>query len=276
MFLQQYGRYYYGKRLPIEVSEQVAAVTEGHTVVSFTKVFFVYLPAVASNLALFGHKAINKVEGVTEQEYSRGYKHVSSLKKAQANALASSMKQIPSFVMTALQSMFAQTEKYVYKYEAGGLRTFSLASRSVNKKTGAVSKVDIRMAKFFGFAISAIAIAEARAKKDANAFITGAQEIVAAARKQIQKVNVAVLSVFVSLIRRRAYEVEFTGDFAPGDVISIDSKTMTVTLNGTNALHLIGRDNFPILKPGKSELIYTDAEGTRTVRIRVKWQDRWL
>ena len=80
----------------------------------------------------------------------------------------------------------------------------------------------------------------------------------------------------LSLGKARVYEMEFIGEFKPGDTIVIDTKHFTVTLNGVNALHLVGNDNFPQLLPGVNELIYTDNEGQRTVRVRVIWQDRWM
>ena len=80
----------------------------------------------------------------------------------------------------------------------------------------------------------------------------------------------------ISLGKARVYEMEFIGEFKPGDTIVIDTKHFTVTLNGVNALHLVGNDNFPQLFPGANELIYTDNEGQRTVRVRVIWQDRWM
>ena len=80
----------------------------------------------------------------------------------------------------------------------------------------------------------------------------------------------------IFLEKAKSFEFEFIGGFKPGDVIVIDSKRMMVTLNGENALHLVGKDEFPEIRPEQNEFLYSDASGTRTVRIRIKWQDRWL
>lgn len=95
-------------------------------------------------------------------------------------------------------------------------------------------------------------------------------------RKQVLKPLTSSTPAGISLGKARVYEMEFIGEFKPGDTIVIDTKHFTVTLNGVNALHLVGNDNFPQLLPGANELIYTDNEGQRTVRVRVIWQDRWM
>jgi len=80
----------------------------------------------------------------------------------------------------------------------------------------------------------------------------------------------------VLLKKAKSFEFEFIGEFNPGDIVVIDSKRMIVTLNGENALHLVGKDEFPEIMPEGNEFLYSDISGTRVVRIRVKWQDRWL
>jgi len=94
--------------------------------------------------------------------------------------------------------------------------------------------------------------------------------------KQVLKPLRSSVQTGISLGKARVYQIEFIGEFKPGDTIVIDTKHFTVTLNGVNALHLVGNDNFPQLLPGVNELIYTDNEGQRTVRVRVIWQDRWM
>lgn len=81
-------------------------------------------------------------------------------------------------------------------------------------------------------------------------------------------------SVFIT--RAQSFTFEFLGEFKPNDILVIDSRNFTVTLNGENALHLVGRDQFPEIMPGENEWLYSDASGTRLLRIRVKWRDRWM
>lgn len=71
------------------------------------------------------------------------------------------------------------------------------------------------------------------------------------------------------------YGWEYTGDFAPGDRIIISSDLLTVTLNGSNVMHLVTGD-LPFFEPGSNTLTYEDSEGTRQIKIRVYWHGRWI
>jgi hypothetical protein len=94
--------------------------------------------------------------------------------------------------------------------------------------------------------------------------------------KQAMKFFRAAAQTIVLIRRFRLYEFQFEGEFVAGDVVTIDSKTFEVTLNGENALHLTGKDNFPTVRPGEQVLTYADEEGSRTVRVKIRWKDRWL
>jgi hypothetical protein len=76
-------------------------------------------------------------------------------------------------------------------------------------------------------------------------------------------------------IRVEVREIEFTGSFAVGDTIVIDMEEMTITLNGSNAMHLMEGDFFGLI-PGDNTLTYTDNEGSRTVRLMVTRKGRWM
>ncbi len=69
-------------------------------------------------------------------------------------------------------------------------------------------------------------------------------------------------------------EIEFVGDFKPGDVIIIDSNTLKMTLNRENALRWMRGDFFD-LNLGNNQLTYTDDQGSRTVLMRVTHRDRF-
>lgn len=69
--------------------------------------------------------------------------------------------------------------------------------------------------------------------------------------------------------------IRFTDDFAPGDQIVIDMDRLRMTLNGQNALHLMEGDFFRLIT-GKNELVYTDEETGRTVRMRITFRDRYV
>ena len=74
---------------------------------------------------------------------------------------------------------------------------------------------------------------------------------------------------------QHVYGWDYSGDFAPGDRIKVDRDRLTVTLNGSNAMHLVDGD-LPFFAPGPNTLTYEDSEGSRQVRIRVSWRGRWL
>jgi len=94
--------------------------------------------------------------------------------------------------------------------------------------------------------------------------------------KRIQKTLSAITLGLTSIKRHRLFEFEFIGPFAPGDVVKINSKTMEVTLNDENILHLIKKADFPIIPKGEQRLVYKDREGNRIVKVTVKWRDKWL
>ncbi|MDK8182123.1 phage tail domain-containing protein [Paenibacillus sp. UMB4589-SE434] len=70
-------------------------------------------------------------------------------------------------------------------------------------------------------------------------------------------------------------EIKFTGDFKPGDRLVIDTKKMTVTLNGQNVLHLFDGDFFNLVL-GTNKLMYTDGESARNILTRITHRDKFL
>lgn len=69
--------------------------------------------------------------------------------------------------------------------------------------------------------------------------------------------------------------IEFDGLFAPGDRIVIDSNTLTVTINGQNALQQTTGDFFD-LALGSNKITYTDTAGSRNVIIRITHRDKFV
>ncbi|MEK3718884.1 phage distal tail protein [Paenibacillus sp. FSL R7-0333] len=70
-------------------------------------------------------------------------------------------------------------------------------------------------------------------------------------------------------------EIVFTGSFAPGDRIVIDSKNLTFTKNGQNALHMMQGDFFD-LNLGSNNIVYTDPATGREVLIRITYRDKFI
>jgi hypothetical protein len=85
----------------------------------------------------------------------------------------------------------------------------------------------------------------------------------------------ANLEVSFSAGRYHVDSIEFTGEFKPGDQIVIDAEKLRLTLNGENALHLMRGDFFDLIT-GRNELVYTDNQTGRTVRMRITFKDRFV
>lgn len=85
----------------------------------------------------------------------------------------------------------------------------------------------------------------------------------------------ATLEVNFSASRYHVDVIEFSGEFKPGDKIVIDSEKLKFTLNDQNALHLMQGDFFD-LHTDENEIIYTDDQSGRTVRMRITFRDRYV
>jgi len=148
----------------------------------------------------------------------------------------------------------------------------------INKKiTGEVEGSAAIIKKAISFSLTASSEAGANITKHVILIpIFAACEAGAAIKKQVQKALQAISEGLASIRKYKQLDFEFIGPFAPGDVVRINSKTLEVTLNDENALHLVGKNYFPMVRPGDQELIYADEEGNRMVRIKVQWRDRWI
>ncbi len=97
-----------------------------------------------------------------------------------------------------------------------------------------------------------------------------------AMRKQMYVHLLGTMVYIASRLRlQRVWGWDYSGNFAPGDRIKVDRDRLTVTLNGSNMMHLVDGD-LPFFSPGPNALSYEDAEGTRQIKIRVLWRGRWL
>lgn len=67
--------------------------------------------------------------------------------------------------------------------------------------------------------------------------------------------------------------ITITGNFNSGDIISIDSRNLTITVNGVNK-DFTGI--FPTFQPGVQQVAYTDSFTTRTVNIAATNNTRLL
>lgn len=70
-------------------------------------------------------------------------------------------------------------------------------------------------------------------------------------------------------------ELRFLGEFKPGDKLVIDTRKMTVTLNGQNVIHLLDGDFFEFAL-GNNLVTYSDGEGVRNILTRITHRDKFL
>lgn len=95
-------------------------------------------------------------------------------------------------------------------------------------------------------------------------------------RERLQR---AVMHGITSMqARGRRYhidEIEFTGPFAPGDRIVIDSEKFKITRNGQNVSDLYAGDFFD-LNLGENNLTWTDPATGRSILIRITHRDKFL
>ena len=85
----------------------------------------------------------------------------------------------------------------------------------------------------------------------------------------------ATVEVSFSAGRMHVDVIEFSGEFKPGDQIVIDNERLRFLLNNQNALHLMNGDFFD-LNTGENEIIYTDNQSGRMVRMRITFRNRYV
>ena len=86
--------------------------------------------------------------------------------------------------------------------------------------------------------------------------------------------NIGTESDVYALLRQIAsVKFGYTGTIAPGETVCIDGRLFTVKLDGVNAVeNFTGK--YPTLFPGTNWVVYTDSEGSRTIKIVVYKRDR--
>lgn len=63
----------------------------------------------------------------------------------------------------------------------------------------------------------------------------------------------------------------------PGDELVINTRDLTVTLNGLNAMEYFAADSeFITLLNGENTIEYNDESGARKISFDIIWKDRWL
>jgi len=83
----------------------------------------------------------------------------------------------------------------------------------------------------------------------------------------------AVTDTYAMLRQIDSWTITFTGTLAAGKTVCINTRDYTVKNDGVNAIADFSGD-FPTIFPGTNWVVYTDTEGSRTVRIVVSKRDR--
>jgi hypothetical protein len=109
------------------------------------------------------------------------------------------------------------------------------------------------------------------------AAIESAMEFAASmVREMLRSATIESVSEFaVAVTLSHVNAITYSGNFAPGDRLVIDTRKQTVTLNGVNVLHLFDGDFFD-LAYGLNTLTYKDAEAARNILTRITHRDRYL
>ena len=72
-------------------------------------------------------------------------------------------------------------------------------------------------------------------------------------------------------------KLEFTGELAPGETLTIDTKEKTMLKQGQNVVHEIeGLHDFSLAPNATNKLVYEDSEGSREVLIQVREAGRYV
>ena len=123
--------------------------------------------------------------------------------------------------------------------------------------------------------VTAFGVIKGKVTKKMDEIVTAWLSATGSIGRRIGKIVRAIVSSWGNVDRHSSYQVEFAGNFSPGDVVVIDQNWRTVTVNGQRMPRLLlGR--VPQLVPGDTTIIYEDKEGRRQVRVTVKRQNRWV
>jgi hypothetical protein len=79
--------------------------------------------------------------------------------------------------------------------------------------------------------------------------------------------------LYAQLRQIDSWTFTFTGTLAAGKTVCFDGRDFTVKNDGVNAIANFTGD-FPSIFPGTNWVIYTDSEGSRTIRLVVSKRDR--
>ena len=279
MFPQTYGTQYYGKRYPIKTEQQLSGSVKGSVFVNYTRVFLIHLTAVAKGIATFKPLDVIKKLFATVGGTVTLKKKISFALIVTCENIGKTTKHIISLPITAISKTAAAIKKQAQITLSTISRSLTcFCSKSIYKNMQAKTIGIVDTAKHIVFTpVFTACNVGARVAKHVTPIPTiAASNGIAIAKRYIQKILSTVVAGLASVTKHRLLEFEFIGSFAPGDVVRIDSKTMEVTLNDENVLHLIKKADFPIIQKGEQALIYSDKEGNRMVKVTVKWRDKWL
>jgi len=121
--------------------------------------------------------------------------------------------------------------------------------------------------------LEAVYIREIKCNSDMSG--AGSLEAIYLRERNMQSSLSGAGSLAANLSKYHIDYIEFDGEFKPGDRIVIDSATLTVTINGQNALQQTSGDFFD-LALGDNKITYTDTSGNRAVILRITHRDKFV
>jgi hypothetical protein len=89
----------------------------------------------------------------------------------------------------------------------------------------------------------------------------------------MQAISDTESDIYAMLRQISSWTFTFTGTLAAGKTLCIDGRDFTVKNDGVNAIADFSGD-FPSIFPGTNWVLYTDAEGSRTIQLVVSKRDR--
>lgn len=109
-----------------------------------------------------------------------------------------------------------------------------------------------------------------------EAIETSTEILTSMIRQRIMSASIdTATEISVKVTHAHVDQLRFTGELKPGDKLVVDTKKMTVTLNGQNAIHLVDGDFFDLVL-GTNKFTYSDSESARNILTRITHRDKYL
>ena len=194
-----------------------------------------------------------------------------------ANTASVANKKMQELIITSV-GVIGIASKRMFQPVTALIEIRHWGRKSVLKFITATSKADVKLSRFIAMSIACLTGVKSLVNRSTSRLLLTGVQAGAVLHKQINKIVTAVLGIVARLRLRRVYTVEFSGNFAPGDMVEINIKKLDVFINGQEAVEEITGDIFelPNLLPGDNAVTYKDSEGIRQVKVTVRHENKWF